>query len=400
MTTEQSPSSLENNQIMILLKAIPEYSPGENLSIFIADVDNLFEHFNNRITFEQLYVVNFHIRSKIKGEARDYISYEGANCWEDIKKSLLSKYGDQRSEDILASNLTQCIQKKQESYRDYYGRILKSYNDLMQQVILKTDAKFLEFKKIQYSHLALKTFKNGILEPYREYLSHFELNTLEQCLNKCNTLDNQKQEWDYSEFLRRTQEENKRPPVTQKPYFQNSLKPHSNPFAPKPQYNSFNTRTQFQPFTPRFNQQPFFQKPQFQPFSQRPQFQPFAQRQQFQPFVPRPPFQPFAQRPPNPKPLPPPEPMSTQTTLSNNRPQQNPFHNPSFKFKELFNVESEPQNFDEQAPSNPEMEYLFQSFCEYMTQYDTPEGPQPQEVTPEKDQCVNFPMESPKEQKP
>lgn len=49
-----------------------------------------------------------------------------------------------------------------------------------------------------------------LLEPYRSYISNFDLNSLEECINKCKFYDNRKQEWEYSEFLRKSQE-NKKP---------------------------------------------------------------------------------------------------------------------------------------------------------------------------------------------
>ena len=193
------------NEVQILLNSIPEFYPDQNLAIFVNEVDNLCAHLNNRLTQDLVYVVNFSIRSKIKGEAREFISYQGANEWPDIRKALLSKYGDQRSEELLVSGVSQCVQKKNEDFMDFYSRVLKAGNALMQNVTLNTpDVNILAFKKSEYSKLALKTFKNGILEPYRSFLSHFDLNSIEECITKCRTLDNQNKEWEYSEFLRRS----------------------------------------------------------------------------------------------------------------------------------------------------------------------------------------------------
>ena len=199
-------SDIPRNEIQLLLQAIPEYFPGQNLSIFINEVDNLTQHLNKRLTADLVYVVNFTIRSKIKGDAREYISHQNATEWHEIRAALLQKYGDQRSEDLLTSSLTQCVQLRNESYMDYYGRLLKAFNDLMQYVSLhETDQNYLAFKKIEYERLALKTFQIGLLEPHRSYLSNFELKTVEDCLNKCHFYDNRKQEWDYCEFIRKTQ---------------------------------------------------------------------------------------------------------------------------------------------------------------------------------------------------
>src|SRR6195952_2720864 len=155
-------NEVPRNEVQLLLQAIPEYSPGQNLSIFINEVDNLTQHLNKRLTADLVYVVNFNIRSKIKGDARDYISHQNATEWHEIRAALLQKYGDQRSEDLLTSSLTQCVQLRNESYMDYYGRLLKAFNDLIQYVSLhETDQNYLAFKKIEYERLALKTFQIG-----------------------------------------------------------------------------------------------------------------------------------------------------------------------------------------------------------------------------------------------
>src|SRR6195952_31131 len=137
-------NEVPRNEVQLLLQAIPEYSPGQNLSILINEVDNLTQHLNKRLTADLVYVVNFNIRSKIKGDARDYISHQNATEWHEIRAALLQKYGDQRSEDLLTSSLTQCVQLRNESYMDYYGRLLKAFNDLMQtkqKIVVEIDRK-------------------------------------------------------------------------------------------------------------------------------------------------------------------------------------------------------------------------------------------------------------------
>lgn len=207
--TSDSINIRDSGEINLLLRAIPEYYPGDNLSIFVNEVDNLINHLRGRLTPDLDYVVSFSIRSKIKGDARDFISHQNATDWLAIRNALLSKYGDQRSEELLESSLRHCIQKRNESYMDYYARILKAHNELMQYVTLHTsDANYLNFRRHDYSKLALKTFQIGLLEPYRSYLSNFDLLTIEECINKCRYYDNRKYEWEYCEFLRRNSSDN------------------------------------------------------------------------------------------------------------------------------------------------------------------------------------------------
>ncbi|KAL3273386.1 hypothetical protein HHI36_014833 [Cryptolaemus montrouzieri] len=50
---------LSRNDIQLLLQSIPEYFPGENLSIFVNEVDNLCKHLEGRLNADLVYVVNF-----------------------------------------------------------------------------------------------------------------------------------------------------------------------------------------------------------------------------------------------------------------------------------------------------------------------------------------------------
>lgn len=229
-----------SQEIQLLMNAIPEYHPGQNLSIFINEVDNLLRHLQNRLSPDLVYVVGFNIRSKIKGEARDFIAYQNATDWPEIRAALLQKYGDQRSEELLESALRHCVQLKKESYMDYYSRLLKAFNDLVQHITLNiNDANYLHFKKIEYEKLALKTFQIGIIEPYRSYLSNFTLTTIEECLNKCTFFDNRKQEWEYCEFLRKSNDPNNKPHnFSTKPHFSNQ---------PPRTYPNTQVRPSFQP---------------------------------------------------------------------------------------------------------------------------------------------------------
>src|ERR1700712_2758987 len=112
MPGQNNTSPVERSEVQLLLQAIPEYHPDHNnLSVFIQEVDNLAEYLQNRLTPDLVYAVNFSIRSKIKGDARDFITYQNATQWSEIRTALLSKYGDQRSEDLLISALTNCVQE-------------------------------------------------------------------------------------------------------------------------------------------------------------------------------------------------------------------------------------------------------------------------------------------------
>lgn len=150
MTTRSTSNvTFEKAEINLLVNAIPEYHPGENLSIFINEVDNLLEHLQGRLTPDLAYLLQFSI---------------------------------------------------------------------------------------------------GILKPYRSYLSHFDLTTVEECLNKCRLYDNRKQEWDYCEFLRRSQDDPKTATMQTYPTPNN---------RPNPQPQHYSTNRRFQMTQPSAQPRPF-----------------------------------------------------------------------------------------------------------------------------------------------
>ncbi|KAK4873879.1 hypothetical protein RN001_013239 [Aquatica leii] len=131
-----TPTPVDRTELQLLLKAIPEYQPGYNLSIFISEVDSLLKHLNGRLSTDLVYAVEYTIRSKLIDEARDFIAYQNVKDWSSIKSSLLQKYGDHRSEDLLVLDLRRLAHTRAEHYLNFYNRILKALNDLMQYVQL------------------------------------------------------------------------------------------------------------------------------------------------------------------------------------------------------------------------------------------------------------------------
>ncbi|KAF5287216.1 hypothetical protein FQA39_LY15993 [Lamprigera yunnana] len=238
---------------------------------------------------------------------------------------------------LLKSLLNPIIPFSKFSPDKYFLKILKALNDLMQYVQLYVaDPNLRIYKKLDYEKLSLKTFQLRILEPYRSFLIHFELNTLEECLNKCRLYDNRKQEEQYYDYVRGPL---KKPQPMQHQSFKTHYsfqkspqtfsilqKPHQ-PFynAQRPQ-NSFNTQNTRPNFYSQFNNQPKpFSGSINKPITQS--FRNFTNKQVFG----------------NPKPIIPqsqykPSPTSGISTFTNN------------KIKP-------PQNFD-QSSSNPRRNFI------------------------------------------
>lgn len=70
------------------------------------------------------------IKSKIKGDAANFVSYFECKDWTEIKNVLLTKYGDHRSEQVLANELDSLSQKLNGPVQNFYHRIVSALNDL------------------------------------------------------------------------------------------------------------------------------------------------------------------------------------------------------------------------------------------------------------------------------
>jgi hypothetical protein len=346
MTTQTSNSSnhfqvlpMQNSDVTSLTAMLPEFRPGNNLSTFITAVDNLAIFFDNQLSPTQVYMFHMSVLSKIKNGARDYLNFHGKNEWPGIRSALLQKYGDQRNEEILLSDLRKTVQKRNESYRDYYDRIVLAQNDLMQYVQLhELDINIQNFKRDFYQKQALQIFCAGINDPYQEYLMHFDLNSIEDALNKCKIYDNRLQEQNYMRYLKQSQDRAQKPiSVVNKTY--KSAQNHCMPNFPQP-YNFINQSPspQTPPIQfPRSNVQPRSFPNKFnKPIIQNPKFNAPSNN-----FIFNRPRAPSSQSKPTP--------MSVQS-INPNRITQNSIYSqharPSFISEELFNNETLTENAD------------------------------------------------------
>lgn len=183
--TDQNPTlsvpliPISDREIQMLLGTIPEYHPGGNLSLFVQKVDKLLTYLEGRLTDTLAYIVLDTIQLKIKGEAENYIACLNISTWDEIRAALLRKYGDQRSEEILANELRKITHFKGESYSDFYGKIITAYNSIIEHLQLNiSEEALIKFKRMEYTQFAINTFKYGILEPYRSHLKYFSISSL------------------------------------------------------------------------------------------------------------------------------------------------------------------------------------------------------------------------------
>lgn len=196
-------ASISDSEFRLLISTIPSWEPGNNLAHFITSVERIFKHLENKLTPTLLFVLNNTVRLKIQGEANNFLSCVNAESWKDIKAHLLQRYGDQRDEQVLAHTLRTCVQYHNQTYKEFYVKIIESLHALIEHLqITLADPNLLAYKTYEYTNLANQVFLNGIKEPYRFYLSNKNHTTLEQNLNACHTFDNQKEQNNYYDFLR------------------------------------------------------------------------------------------------------------------------------------------------------------------------------------------------------
>lgn len=262
-------SQIEMNMAKDML---PEYSGGsKNLAYFIKQVEMYIELLRkpeencifNRLLFEQ-------VKSKLTGEARDVLISSNCNRWSELKEELLQRFGDPRSEELLAHDLNTCFQTHNQSYEQYYEIIKHKLQILLEHISIRTPNRDIRIsKENMYVQQALSTFKAGILEPYCSHLLNIPINSLEQALYECRKYDNEKAQITFMNFMRHKTKPNnlhKKPLITQnhrlqqtQPTFNKTYSPLSNNFAlnqpySNPHHNTARSaiNTQARP-TPNFN---------------------------------------------------------------------------------------------------------------------------------------------------
>ena len=315
---------------------VPTYSGGsKDLAYFIRQSEKyltLLKTTDNAL-FNSLLLEQ--VKAKLSGPARDVIINISYNDWESLKKALTARFGDPRSEELLANDLNTSIQVPPQTFSEFHDEISQKLQILKKHLAINTENEDVRIsKEMMYTEQALIVFKAGLLNPYRDHLLHISVLSLEQALYECKKLDNERSQIEFANFLR----SQKAPRNRQSQNHQNSNSFNNNqpryqnhfPFNRNSNINNnlFKHQASYQhpPQRPNFNRQNFsnsknqinFQKPQFQPLNG--QSQPSTNYNK-------------------------PTPMSTSTAHTFNRPkpQQNYFRQtgpPRVAVEELFNVEN------------------------------------------------------------
>ncbi|KAG5885549.1 hypothetical protein JTB14_007629 [Gonioctena quinquepunctata] len=128
---------------------LPEHSGGsQNLAYFIKQVETYIELLQrqeenclfNKLLFEQ-------VKSKLTGEARSILITSNCTKWSEIKDALLCRFGDPRSEELLAHDLSTGYQIHSETYEQYFEKIKSKLQILLEHTNIRTPNKIYEFAK-------------------------------------------------------------------------------------------------------------------------------------------------------------------------------------------------------------------------------------------------------------
>lgn len=336
MTTRQN-DRFSNDDLRQFCITIPRFSHlTKNLNEFISCIDTLVDTFSTAIPLSdaQHRLFYLHILSRIEGLPHEYIkrnNYDqfrpNFDTWKTIRAKLLERFGQEKDEKTLACILQSTIQKASETYEDYHMKINVTLSELLQLVRIQYQPPFVDVYIETYTDQAIRTFSAGVFEPYRSYLKHHNINTLDECLALCRSYDSKEHDRRLLLALSNFNQSAipKKPVIPPKPLprpafhnFPNTLQSTNfpNSLQNKPQFSNFQNPQQTfprpQPFyksiQPRFQGFPY---PNNKPFQPRPTFtntQTFGTNQQAssKPYVP--------------------EPMSTSTIRSNNSKRMNHYN--------------------------------------------------------------------------
>lgn len=363
-------SQIEMNMAKEML---PEYSGGsKNLAYFIRQVESYLSLLRkpdvnclfNRLLFEQ-------VKAKLVGEARDVLISSDCCTWSQIKDTLLQRFGDPRSEELLLNDLATCYQLHNESYETYFERLKHKLQVLLEHVSIRTPNNDIRIsKENMYTNQALSVFKSGVLEPYCSHLLNLPINSLEQALYECRKYDNNKAQISFMNFMRSKSKINAH---NNNSISKPSFKQGKINYQPRPSLyypNNFGTNNVFDPHS-NSNNNNFGQTTQTSQFPRGPINMPNQQKvpanfniKKDQKYTPTPMStttrNSFSRQRPTP--------MSTSTKHNFKQNYFQPQSRPTFISEELFNVESPQENdipyneyecpfpYDEQEQEHPHIQ--------------------------------------------
>lgn len=370
-----------------ILDIVPKFEGESNeLSAFLEICQTLIKTYWETTTpnsTQNILLING-IYSKLIGRARSIYCNCISKDWENVKKTLIAHFGDQRNESGLLMDLGNLRQTPNEPSLQFLTRVMNLLNALHNYIDLhETIPEVRHLKKSFYQEHALNILLAGLRDPQGPMIRSMKPKSLaeaQQCIITDNNI--------------RYQQRHTRPDNFQPNPIRKTFKPHNTHNIQQPNSNHNNNTQNFRPFIPQATRQ-FPNAPiNVQPIRQNNPPKYFTNNQVFGP-------KPNVFKPKNNSHLlPKPTPMSgISTATSNNnrfqyRPQQN-FQRPQPMIEELFNLENDEQPscyYEDPMPSTSQ--YYpedHEAYSNYENEnYNTTSDPQQEDVNPNETFDLNF----------
>lgn len=148
---------------------IPDYDGSQStLHDFISACDHAIKYIDE----ENVEHIPFLIKSKLVGEAKQFISSRALANWTDIRNLLLSHFGDTRDAESLLRELTTSFQKHSEPPRSYVQRVQLLLTKLRNCTALddSLDKITKEAMNLKHEKIGLKTILSGLNDPIGQTL--------------------------------------------------------------------------------------------------------------------------------------------------------------------------------------------------------------------------------------
>lgn len=167
------------------LKMVPNFGGEvELLSEFISVSEALVNHFYDAVNpgnFQNVYLMNS-LRSKIVGEAKVNLSTYTITTWNDLKRALLTTYGDKRDCYTLAFEMCNIKQYYTESPFEFHTRVQKFVN-LHSSYMDTHEMGNQNHVKDYVAKLGLRTLLRGLNEPLGNLMRTKNPKDLNEALN-------------------------------------------------------------------------------------------------------------------------------------------------------------------------------------------------------------------------
>jgi hypothetical protein len=182
ITTVNTTKFSDIGRIPDIVKDIPQFNgKASKLMQWISDVDSVIDIFSSFKGTHHYRMVVQTIRRKIIGEADEIlISNNTLLSWKEIRKTLLTFYGDQRDLMTLDSQLHN-LSRRNDSIETFYAKVQSMLSLIANSIQLDDDFAGGEKHVLKlYNKICLDIFIRGVGSPLSQFLRNFKPKSLGQ----------------------------------------------------------------------------------------------------------------------------------------------------------------------------------------------------------------------------